>query len=180
MGLEGTPLWSTIDLIVREEGVQLFDIDLPSDTRRGGALKVFITRPKRSESKGDSESEPAEVGSEEGEISRGGISFEDCVRVSKRILDLDEQQEIIPGNCTLEVSSPGINRKLRLPEHFEGAVGERIKVKFRSTESGAMVVMHGTVREVSDRVVQVEGESKKDLVSVPLSEIKEARVDFKF
>ncbi len=182
MSLEGTPLWSTIDSIVREEGVQLFDIDLPSDTRRGGALKVFITRPKVSGANvdGDSVPEPADAESEDGEVVRGGISFEDCVRVSKRILDLDEQQEIIPGNCTLEVSSPGINRKLRLPEHFQGAVGERIKVKFRNTESGAMVVMHGIVREASERVVQVEGEVKKECVNIPFSEIKEARIDFKF
>lgn len=182
MGLDGSPLWSTIDSIVREEGVQLFDIDLPPDTSRGGALKVFITRPKGAGANvdGDSVPEPAEADSEQGEVTRGGISFEDCVRVSKRILDIDEQQEIIPGNCTLEVSSPGINRRLRLPEHFEGAVGERIKIKFRNAESGAMVVMHGTVREASDQVVLVEGEGKNEIVSIPLSEIKEARVDFKF
>jgi ribosome maturation factor RimP len=187
MGLEATPLWSTIESVVRQEGVELFDIDLPSDTRRGGALRVFITRvviggPTIAGVKVDAGTVPEsqEDASEAGEVSRVGISFEDCVRVSKRILDLDEQQELIPGNCTLEVSSPGINRKLRLPEHFKGALGERIKVKFRSPESGATVVMNGTVRGASDQLVLVEGEGKKEMVSIPLSEIKEARVDFKF
>ena len=69
MGLDGSPLWSTIDSIVREEGVQLFDIDLPPDTSRGGALKVFITRPKGSGANvdGDSVPEPADADSEQGD-----------------------------------------------------------------------------------------------------------------
>lgn len=182
MGLEGTPLWSTIDAIVRSEGLQLFDLDLPSDTRRAGALRVFITRPKTSDATGPGKIVPAPAEStEEGsEETRGGVSFDDCARVSKRILDLDEQRELIPGNCTLEVSSPGINRNLRLLEHFREAVGERVKVKYRNTEYGATVVLYGTVREVSNQSMLVEGEGKKEMVKILLSEIKEARVDFKF
>jgi ribosome maturation factor RimP len=158
MGLEGTDLWSTIEQVARDEGVQLFDVELPSDTRRGGALRVFITRAQPD----------------------GGISFEDCVRVSKHILDLDEQRELIPGNCTLEVSSPGINRKLRLPSHFCGAVGERIKVKFRNVDSGLTIVINGIVKQASGDAIEVESEVKQELFKIPFSEIKEARVDFKF
>ncbi len=182
MNVDGTSLWSTIEEIAREEGVELFDVELPSDTRRGGALRVYITKPKTSgvvsAERGNNGAD--DVVAEGGESPRGGISFEECVRVSKRILDLDEQQELIPGNCTLEVSSPGINRKLRLPAHFQGALGERVRVKFRSTETGATVVVNGIVRQASLDSVEVEGETKKEIVSIPLSGIKEARVDFKF
>jgi len=177
MGLEGTSLWSTIEGIAREEGVELFDLELPVDTRRGGTLRVFITRPAGVGEVAVKRPEPEAEGAD---VQRSGISFEDCVRVSKRILDLDEQQEVIPGNCTLEVSSPGINRKLRLPAHFSGAVGERVRVKFRNTETGATVVLTGIVREASSDVVQVAGEGKGDTVSIPFSAIKEARVDFNF
>jgi ribosome maturation factor RimP len=177
MGLEGTSLWSTIEGIAQEEGVELFDLELPVDTRRGGTLRVFITRPASASQIAVERSEPEVEGSD---VQRSGISFGDCVRVSKRILDLDEQQEVIPGNCNLEVSSPGINRKLRLPAHFGGAVGERVRVKFRSTETGATVVVTGIVREVSSSTVQVTGEGKSETVSILFSEIKEARVDFNF
>jgi ribosome maturation factor RimP len=95
-------------------------------------------------------------------------------------LDLDEQQEIIPGNCTLEVSSPGINRKLRLPDHFSGAVGERVKVKFRSGEAGSTVVVNGVIREASLESIRLQPEGKEESVQIPLDQIKEARVDFKF
>jgi ribosome maturation factor RimP len=180
MGLEGTSLWKTVEQVALEEGVVLFDLELPSDTRRGGALKVFITRPVADGSNPqEREGERESAGNAE-DGARGGISFEDCVRVSKRILDLDEQSELIPGNCTLEVSSPGINRKLRLPEHFKGAVGERVKVKFKNDESGATVVVNGYIRDASSDSVRVEAESGKESFQIPLRNLKEARVDFKF
>lgn len=181
MGLEGSALWNTIEQVAREEGVVLFDVELPADTRRGGTLKVFITKPK---SLVVTEEVPPEVVADDEDggdlIDRGGISFEECVRVSKRILDIDEQSELIPGNCTLEVSSPGINRKLRLPEHFIGAVGERVKIKFRNVATAVVTVVNGYIRTASDDSVTVEAESGKESFQIPLSEVKEARVDFKF
>jgi ribosome maturation factor RimP len=178
MKLEDTPLWKTIDEVAREEGVALFDIDCPSDTSRGGILKVFITLDK------NTVKQPVDgqgsVSSSEEQPQRIGISFEDCVRVSKRLLDLDEQSEIIPGNCSLEVSSPGINRKLRLPEHFNSAVGERLKVKFRDPNTGAGQVLVGRLLGSNGDMIEFEGETKKERFSIQLSDIREARIDFKF
>lgn len=176
MGLEGTSLWDTVERVALDEGVELFDLDLPADTRRGGVLRVFITRSASAEV----DQAKTVDHSESSEPKRVGISFEDCVRVSKRLLDLDEQSEIIPANCTLEVSSPGINRKLRLPAHFKGAVGERVKVKFRDQASGTTKVVNGVVRGVEADRVQFEAESDKEVYTVPVGDIKEARVDFKF
>jgi ribosome maturation factor RimP len=172
MATEGYALWDTIRAVALEEGVDLFDIELPADTRRGGVLRVYITKTA-------SEEKSAEAVDGDG-AARSGISFEDCVRVSKRLLDIDEQQELIPQNCTLEVSSPGINRKLRLPAHFAGAVGERVRVKFRDPETGATLVMHGHIRGSDDRTVTVENEAKKGDVTIAFQDVKEARVDFKF
>jgi ribosome maturation factor RimP len=120
-----------------------------------------------------------EEASEEG-VNRNGVMFEDCVRVCKKLLDIDEKDPFIPDTCTLEVSSPGINRRLRLPEHFEGAVGERVRIKYRNPETSTYQVILGTLRSKSGDVVEVESESKKEMVSIPLNEVKEARVDFKF
>ena len=178
MATEGDSLWDTIRAVALEEGVELFDIEVPSDTRRGGVLRVYISK-QASEVQASEASEANEAN--DGEVpTRGGVSFEDCVRVSKRLLDIDEQQELIPQNCTLEVSSPGINRKLRLPEHFAGAVGERVRVKFRDPETGATLVMHGHIRGSDERAITVENEAKKGEVKIALQDVKEARVDFKF
>ena len=191
MGMEGTSLWARIEQVAQEEGVELFDLDLPSDTARGGVLKVYITKGGAAQAgtslvsgvdtfAAEDINESETKVTEEPVVRRTGISFEDCVRVSKRILDIDEQQEIIPANCTLEVSSPGINRKLRLLQHFSGALGERVKVKYRDLTTGATHVVSGHVRRVDGEAILLENEAKKEEVLVSYAEIRDARVDFKF
>lgn len=203
-------LWSFLERVVAEEGAKLFDVDPPStrpdavpsdeDTvpsdddderggRRGGVLRVFITRGTDLHS---SESEPSsslvEGAAEEGELEteggadapkRLGVSLDQCARVAKRLLDLDEQDPFVPDGCELEVSSPGINRRLRRPEHFQSAVGERVKIKFRNDKGGIQVVT-GTVTNCEGDILVVVGEGTGVEVSMPLVNIKEARVDFRF
>jgi len=168
-------LWERVREVALSQGVELFDLDVPTDTRRGGVMRVFITRQEAPQPAAS-----AEVSEASSEGGKGGISFEDCVRVSKRLLDLDEQEELIPAHCTLEVSSPGINRALRLPSHFAGAIGERVRVKFRSEDTGTTRVVHGYIREANEDQIAVEGEAKNERIEIPLREIKDARVDFKF
>ncbi len=166
-------LWNTIRDIAESEGVQLFDLDLPGEG--GGALRVYIT-------KANSSKVEVEAGSEAGASAerRGGVSFEDCVRVSKRLLDIDEQSAIIPENCLLEVSSPGINRRLRRPEHFAGAVGERVKIKFRVPDSTSTKVVTGTIEALEGELLRLKSEDKGEVFSVRLSDVKDAKVDFRF
>jgi ribosome maturation factor RimP len=189
MDSELSSLWEIVKGVALEEGVELFDIDFPSDARRGGVLRVYITRantervggaPAVEESPAVSEDGASASGASSEAQGRGGISFEDCVRVSKRLLDLDEQQELIPEHCNLEVSSPGVNRRLRLPQHFRGAVGERVRVKYRSESTGITQVLCGHVVDADEQGFSLEGEAKKDRISIAFNEVKEARVDFKF
>jgi ribosome maturation factor RimP len=162
-------LWNTIREVAESEGVQLFDLDLPGEG--GGALRVYITRPTVV-----NESEEAQSSGER----RGGVSFEDCVRVSKRLLDMDEESAFVPENCLLEVSSPGVNRRLRRPEHFAGAVGERVKVKFRVPETNSILVVTGAVESLEGDLLRLKSEDKGESFSVHLSDVKEAKVDFQF
>ena len=171
-GIEETPLWRMIDEVVASEGVELFDIEFPRDggaSGRSGVVRVYITR-------NSSEVIDPDAGSPE---RRGGVTFEDCVRVTKRLLDVDEENAFVPESCVLEVSSPGINRTLRLATHFAGAVGERVRLKFRNAQ-GSYQVLTGLLRSFTEGVLEVEGEDKKELLHVPLSDVREARVDFKF
>lgn len=177
METERLSLWEIVSGVVADEGVELFDIDVPADASRGGVLRVFITRAPSGSQK--MPTEIIETDTEE-TADRGGISFEDCVRVSKRLLDLDEKQQLIPENCTLEVSSPGINRRLRRPEHFARAVGERVRVKFRDHSTGVTQVLCGQVLEADDRGFALQAEAKKERITIGFNELKEARVDFKF
>jgi ribosome maturation factor RimP len=185
--IESSSLWDAIRQIAVEQGVELFDLDRPGSAG-GGVLRVYITRPKppagaAEESPGgaaevqSAEAPPTEEA--EGSPQRTGVSFEDCTRVSKRILDVDEETGLIPEGCLLEVSSPGVNRRLRRAEHFEGAVGERVRVKYRGSDSVYRVVT-GMLKEARGDSMMIEAEEGKEMVSCRLGDVKEARVDFKF
>ncbi len=58
-----------------------------------------------------------------------GISLEDCETVNRAIDDVLEEADIIKTSYFLEVSSPGIERILRKPWHFEKQIGNKIVVK---------------------------------------------------
>ena len=181
-------LWSVIHAVALEEGVELFDIDMPGEggeSEGRGLLRVYITRDR---SKDAQSVEPAAPISEDGtvlpaEVLRTGVLFEECVRVSKRLLDIDENDGLIPDNCLLEVSSPGVNRRLRRVEHFQGAIGERVRVKFRGENNSGdktSQTVTGLLRSVIGETLEIDGEEKSGAVSVSLCNVKEARVDFKF
>jgi ribosome maturation factor RimP len=57
-----------------------------------------------------------------------GITIEDCEKVSRAMSDRLDETDPIPYQYLLEVSSPGLDRLLRLPEHFENAIGEAVEV----------------------------------------------------
>jgi ribosome maturation factor RimP len=178
-------LWNTVKSVAEEFGVELFDIDLPSGSH-GGVLRVYLSRPKQpvdaqAVEAAVEEADVEGVAGEETAERRTGVSFDDCSRVARKLLDMDEQQGFIPEGCMLEVSSPGVNRRLRLPQHFPGAVGERVRVKFRS-EGNVYRVVTGVLSAVDGDVLFVNDEQskQKEPVKVSLSDIKEARVDFKF
>jgi len=65
----------------------------------------------------------------------GGISLDKCQEVSKLISPLLDINEPMKGKYRLEVSSPGIERKLKNIDHIKASVGEKIKGKEFSTET---------------------------------------------
>ena len=76
-----------------------------------GVLRLFIDRPE-------------------------GITLEDCERVSHQVSGLLDVADPIPGDYNLEVSSPGADRKLVNPEHFDRYAGSMVKAKFRRLVDG--------------------------------------------
>jgi ribosome maturation factor RimP len=58
----------------------------------------------------------------------GGVDLDLCVEVTHALSPFLDVHPPVSGHYRLEVSSPGIERRLRKPEHFKGAVGETIKI----------------------------------------------------
>ena len=67
--------------------------------------------------------------------AENGISLDKCAEISRMISPILDVDEPMGGEYILEVSSPGIERKLRTKEHFKASVGEKVKVKDFATET---------------------------------------------
>lgn len=166
--LDRPSLWSALEPLVREQGFELYEIELPVSRR--GALRVFISTAQAGPA-----GEPA--------LGAGtAVTVEDCARVSKRISALLEDQASYLADVTLEVSSPGINRKLTRPEHFKSALGERVRLKAVSPANAASQsgVVLGKLMALKGETVELEEESSKNIITLALKDIREARVDFLF
>ena len=102
-----------------------------------------------------------------------GIGLEDCETVSRAVSALLDVEDPVPGNYRLEVSSPGLDRKLRKVEHFQRFIDETVKVKLRFPLEGRRR-FHGKLLSADDEniVVEVDGESH----SLALATIDTARL----
>ena len=78
---------------------------------------------------------------------------------------------------TVEVSSPGLNRRLRKPEHFTGAVGKKINLRTYGPVEGQRNFT-GFLRSANGETLRLELENRE--VTVPLDEVASARVVFDF
>lgn len=67
----------------------------------------------------------------------GGISLEDCEKVSRRMSAILDEKDPIPEEYFLEVSSPGIFRTLFTDRHLQDAIGEQVLVKTKKPVEGA-------------------------------------------
>lgn len=59
----------------------------------------------------------------------GGVSLDDCEKVSRAVNDILDEKDPIPHAFYLEVSSPGLERQLKKPRDFEKAIGQLVEVK---------------------------------------------------
>ena len=59
----------------------------------------------------------------------GHVDLEELSRLSRELSDLFDVEEPAAGAYTLEISSPGINRPLRKPEHFVRYLGKKVRVR---------------------------------------------------
>jgi len=85
----------------------------------------------------------------------GGITMEECAGLSNELSELLDKGNIIEGEYLLEVSSPGLDRKLKKDEDFLWAVGKRIKVTTYAPLDGKNVFL-GVLAGLGDGTIVVE------------------------
>lgn len=105
-------------------GFELVAIEL-SGSGRDTVLRVYIDSPQ-------------------------GINVDDCADVSHQVSAILDVEDPLPGEYTLEVSSPGLDRPLVKTADFASRIGETIKVRMA-------LPLHGR-RNFKGRLVQVDGD----------------------
>lgn len=85
----------------------------------------------------------------------GGVNIEDCENFSRAVDPLIDEADPVPGSYYLEVSSPGIERDLLRPEHFEAFLGHAVSVRLiRSQEDGRDFV--GKLLRFHEGMIEIE------------------------
>ena len=89
--------------LAAQEGLELIDVELGGPGGRQ-ILRLFIDKS-------------------------GGVSLDDCSSISRAVSAALDVEDPIQGAYDLEVSSPGLDRPLRTPEHFQKFAGKRVRVR---------------------------------------------------
>lgn len=92
--------------ILHDRGVELYDVELS-----GATVRVLVDR-------------------------EGGVALDDLETLSRDISGVLDDADPMPDRYYLEVSSPGLERPLRLPRHFVAAVGSTVKIKTKPHVEG--------------------------------------------
>ena len=93
--------------------------------------------------------------------SNEGVTLDDCERVSRAVDPVLDEADPIESAYLLEVVSPGVERVLTRPDHYEACVGEKIEVRFYAPADGKKSCT-GILRGLSGDsiIIELEGEEK--------------------
>jgi len=107
--------------------------------------------------------------------SPNGVTLDQCSAISRQASVLLDVEDPIRHTYTLEVSSPGLDRKLYSPDDYRRFIGERIKVRMEPNFRDHRGVT-GELVGIEDGLVSVS-DDKDQVVNLPLEQVFEARIE---
>ena len=115
-----------VEPLLAEHGFEVVDV-----VHAGATLRVTVDRP-------------------------GGVDLDAVSLATRTVSDALDRHDPLPGHYTLEVSSPGVERPLRTPEHFRRHVGTAVVLKLRPGVEGERRI-EGVLEAADDDGVDVAG-----------------------
>lgn len=143
MALEVDRVREIAERVGASSGLKVVEVEMRG-AGKGRMLRIVIDRPM------------ATSGGTE------GVTHEDCANLSREVSTILDVEDVIPGGSyVLEVSSPGLDRKLSRPADYERFVGSRIKLKTRNPVEGSQY-FEGRLESFRDgHLILVLGGTKK-------------------
>jgi ribosome maturation factor RimP len=145
--MTGEELTRLLEPTVERLGYELADLELRL-SGRDSVVRVFIDKPQ-------------------------GVGLEDCEAVSRQVSAVLDVEDPVPGHYVLEVSSPGLDRKLTKPAHYRRYVGDDVRVQLRVPVDGRKK-FRGKLLAASEDTIQIEVDGQ--LHELPIATIDTARL----
>lgn len=121
-------IWELAAPLAETQGLEIIDIELRREGSRGGrVLRLYLDK-------------------------EGGPNMDNLSEVSRELGALLDVHDVVQGAYTLEVSSPGINRPLKRPDHFKRFIGKRISVRTRDLVQGRRSFLGPLLDVMSDKI----------------------------
>jgi ribosome maturation factor RimP len=140
------------DRVGEAENVEIVDVELKG-AGRNQLLRVYIDKP-------------------------GGVTHGDCERVSNAVGAILDEEDVVPGEYTLEVSSPGVERKLKKLADYARFTGQPAKLVVREAE-GKNKFIEGMLAGTEGADVLIEPPNGERL-RVPFASIDRANLKFEW
>ncbi len=134
--------------VALDEAVEVFDVEAVQEGPRT-VVRIFIDR-------------------------EGGVGIADCESFSRRFGAILDVEDPFSGPYALEVSSPGVNRRLSRPRHFAAAEGRRVRVSVTEPVEGSRNFT-GILRRTDDDGIDIERDGKT--IRLPHRLIRKANID---
>ena len=108
-----------------------------------------------------------------------GVTHADCEFISQNVGTILDVEDVIPGaRYTLEVSSPGVERKLTKPREFERFVGQKVKVVLRQPVENQRHWV-GALKSFAEGIITLEPSPGRS-VQFPLDQVERANLKFEW
>lgn len=144
-----------LEPIVAGEGLELLEVEFVRE-HEGWVLRLFIDKPG------------------------GRVGLDECTQVSRAVDTVLDVEDLVPHEYNLEVSSPGVNRPLKKPAHYERVKGQKVKVKtFGPIGEPPRKNFTGTLTEVAADAISVDVEGAGSF-RIPFKDIAKANLEFEF
>ncbi len=176
--------------IAASNGLEVVEVELRGGSGKGGrVLRVFVEknaagRKALAEQAGQSDGDlklPSSVGVDQ----LAGVTHDDLANFSQELSTILDVEDAVPGSAyTLEVSSPGLDRKLYTAADYQRFQGSLVKLMTREPVNGNRHYQ-GRIKSVEDATITVALEEKKPKpgkqahaaeLMLPLNNIEKARL----
>lgn len=136
------------DRVAASEGLELVDVEFVG-RGKNAVLRIFLDRPE-------------------------GITLDDCERVSRQVGAIFDVEDLISDHYTLEVSSPGLDRRLVKPADFERFAGNKIKLVLKAPQGGRKR-FRGILRGIENGRIQLEAENG-EMIGIEHGDVEKANL----